>query len=180
MKYHLEIPNEKKGMRFTKLFSKDAPYLLDSYYCKENKKWYLVRRKNLLPEIATLIIAFIGMLALMTAVMLFGRLVLPKLGGEFKSIPLFIVPIACTFIILYKWLPTVWLSKAIGIEVEECDEQQAASQHEQYLAAIDALEKKSQSQRELIVFMVSFTVFILAFGVFWFLVVLGGRFPWMK
>ena len=77
MKYNLEIDKDKRAVRFTKLLCKDATYLQDSYYCKENQKWYLVHRKNMLPEIVTVIAASIGMLAVILAAMLICGLLLP-------------------------------------------------------------------------------------------------------
>ena len=163
MKYNLEIDKDKRAVRFTKLLCKDATYLQDSYYCKENQKWYLVHRKNMLPEIVTVIAASIGMLAVILAGMLFGRLFLPG-HGEFYGASSAWIASVFTFVAIYRWLPTIWLSKMIGIEAEECDETQATAQHEQYLVTVKELESKTQVNREFIIIFIASMFFMIIMG----------------
>jgi len=163
MKYNLEIDKDKRAVRFTKLLCKDATYLLDSYYCKDNQKWYLVHRKNMLPEIVTVIVASIGMLAVILAAMLICGLLLPG-HREFYGISASWPTSVFTFLAIYRWLPTIWLSKVIGIEAEECDETQAVAQHERYLAAVKELESKKQVNREIAILMIASMFFVIIFA----------------
>ena len=164
MKHTLDVPKEKRDLRYTNLFSENALYLQDSYYCKDCHKWFVIHRKNLMPEIITLVISLISMFAVLLLGMYIGGLIASWRGRIYGLLIAMYIG-ALVFYLVYVGLTTLWISRTMGLEAEECDETQAAQRHKEYTAIIEQLESKSKKQRKGIIILLSFCAVMLLLGV---------------
>lgn len=163
MKHTLNVPKEKRDLRYTNLFSENAIYLQDSYYCKDCHKWFVIRRKNLMPEILTLVISLICMLAVLPLGMYIGWQ-FASWRGSLYGLMIAIYIGALIFYLVYVGLTTLRISRAIGLETEECDETQAEQRHKEYMASIEQMEGKSKKQRKAIIVCLSFCAVMQLLG----------------
>ena len=163
MKHILNIPKEKRDLRYTNLFSENAIYLQDSYYCKDCHKWFVIRRKNLMPEIITLVISLIGMVAVLLLGMYIGGLIASWRGGIYGLLIAIYIG-ALIFYLVYVGLTTLRISRTMGLEAEECDETQAEQRHKEYMASIEQMEGKSKKQRKAIIVCLSFCAVMQLLG----------------
>lgn len=165
MKHTLNIPKEKRELRYTNILSENAIYLQDSYYCEDCHKWFVIRRKNLMPEILTLVISLICMISVLPLGMYIGWQ-FASWRGSFYGLMIAIYIGALIFYLVYVGLTTLRISRAIGLETEECDETQAAQRHKEYMAIMEQMESKSKKQRKAIIIFLSFIAVMQLLGVF--------------